>query len=286
MSTSRGGAARRPRTSAAQAIAALRAVSDPARAEGASRYFKAGPGGYAEGDRFLGVTVPATRAVLRACSLDLLACEELLASEWHEARLLALLAMVRLYQRGSPELREAIFRSYLAHTPRVNNWDLVDSSAPYIVGAHLFGKSTKLLTTLARSPVVWERRIAMLATFHFLREGDPGETLRLAVLLERDPHDLVHKAIGWMLRELGQRCGLDVLRAHLAAHAATLPRTALRYAIEKLDPRERRRWMDARAGEPGQAGQGGQAGQRRGVRASRGASSRAARPAARPPGRT
>lgn len=228
---------------AAEALRRLRAFADPVRAEHAARYFKSGPGEYAEGDRFLGVTVPDTRRVLRESTIHLPTAVALLESEWHEARLLAVLAMVRLYQKGTPIERRRVHAAYLGHTRRIDNWDLVDSSARQIVGPGLCGKGGKSLAKLARSKLLWERRIAAIATFHSIATGDPTDALAVAELLVSDEHDLIHKAVGWLLREVGARCGREHLRGFLRAHAKTMPRTALRYAIEHLDPAERRRWM-------------------------------------------
>ncbi len=225
------------------ALALLRAGADPERARHSLRFFKTGPGEYGEGDRFLGLTVPKVRAVLRDHRIDLATACALLDSEWHEARLLAVLAMARLYQRGTESERQAVFRAYLDRASRVNNWDLVDSSAGYVVGPELGGKHRARILRLARSKLVWERRIAMIATFHPIMQGDPTDALLVAELLVDDEHDLIHKAVGWMLRELGERCGIAHLRGFLRVHAATMPRTALRYALEKLEPAERKRWM-------------------------------------------
>ena len=238
-------------TTAREALSRLRALADPVRAAHAQRYFKTGPGEYAEGDRFLGVTVPNTRRVLRESTIDLETAVTLLESEWHEARLLAVLAMVRLYQKGTPEARRKVFDAYLLHTRTIDNWDLVDSSASQIVGPELCGKGGKALAKLARSKLVWERRIAAIATFHALRSGDPSDSLAIAELLVDDDHDLIHKAVGWMLRELDQRCGRDHLRDFLRVHSKTMPRTMLRYAIEHLPPAERKRWMERAPITPG-----------------------------------
>lgn len=233
------------------ALARLRADADPLRAEGFQRFFKTGPGEYAEGDRFLGLTVPMTRAIAKDCDLSLTEIERLLASEWHEARLLALILYVRAYgktvkgesAKDVAARRNALHESYLANLARVNNWDLVDTSAEYLVGAHLRGKSHALLTKLARSESLWERRVAMIATFAFIKDGESDDALRIATMLLRDEHDLMHKAVGWMLREVGKRCDADTLRAYLDAHAARMPRTALRYAIEHFDAAERARYL-------------------------------------------
>lgn len=219
----------------------LRAAADPADAASLRRFFRTGPGDYGEGDRFLGIRVPALRRRVRAWrGLPHDQVLELLRSEWHEERLLALLLLVEQYRRGTPEQRERIFAAYLASTRWINNWDLVDSSAPQIVGAHLEGGDRSRLDRLAGSERLWERRIAVLATFHFIRRGEHGPTLRLAERLLGDRHDLIHKAVGWMLREVGRR-ELPALEAFLQRHQAAMPRTMLRYAIEKL-PEARRQW--------------------------------------------
>ena len=211
---------------AAALLRALRAQADPGDAVNLTRFFKTGPGEYGEGDRFLGVRVPAA----------------LVRSPWHEARLLGLLLWVQSFQRGTESDRAALYRTYLAHSAHINNWDLVDASAEHIVGGWLFPRNRAKMDRLARSPVLWERRIAMLATFHFIRRGQFADTLRLADMLRADRHDLMHKAVGWMLREVGNR-DPAALRGFLARYAATLPRTLLRYAIEKLPEAERQRWL-------------------------------------------
>ena len=232
---------------AAALLRALRAQADPGDAINLTRFFKTGPGEYGEGDRFLGVRVPAVRALVRAhrdrVPPDTAA--ELVRSPWHEARLFGLLLWVQSFQRGSEADRAALYRAYLAHTAHINNWDLVDASAEHVVGGWLFTRDRAPLDQLARSSVWWERRIAMLATFHFIRRGQFADTLRLAERLRADHHDLMHKAVGWMLREVGHR-DPAALRGFLARHAPTLPRTMLRYAIEKLPEAERRRWLAVR----------------------------------------
>ena len=230
-----------PRVTAATVRRALRAAATPARATAALRYFKTGPGEYGEGDRFLGVTVPDQRRVAReAGNLALLEVTKLLRSAWHEERLVALFILVRRFERGSLDERAAIFRLYLANLDRVNNWDLVDSSAPHIVGGHLRMGSRAALRTMARSRSVWERRVAILATLAFIKDGDIRDTLVIARILLHDAHDLIHKAVGWMLREVANR-DPDVAQRFLDRHARSMPRTMLRYAVEKL-PRARREW--------------------------------------------
>lgn len=228
--------------SAADLRAALRAHADPVRAAHSHQFFQAGPGGYGEGDKFLGVRVPETRAVVRAHrTVPLETCLELLRSAWHEERLLALLLMVRAYERGDAVARTAIFDAYLTHLKHIDNWDLVDSSAPQIVGAQLGARGTSRLAALAKSPRVWTRRVAMLATFHQIRAGNFAPALRIATLLRHDPHDMLHKAVGWMLREVGERDRAAEV-AFLDQYWHDMPRTAVRYAIEHFTKAQRQRY--------------------------------------------
>lgn len=199
------------------------------------RFFKTGPGQYGEGDLFLGIRVPVLHRLakeLAATPLD--ETITLLQSPYHEARMLALFLMI---QRVKPD-DDAIYRAYLGNTDRINNWDLVDSSAAQIVGTHLFTRNRGPLYKLAKSKNLWERRIAIIATFHFIRRNDFAETLALAELLLDDPEDLLHKAVGWMLREIGNR-DLPTEEAFLLPRYHHLPRTLLRYAIERF-PESRR----------------------------------------------
>jgi 3-methyladenine DNA glycosylase AlkD len=224
----------------------LRALGDPERARHSLRFFRTGPGEYGEGDRFLGLTVPQLRAIAREVkdsSLETL--EQLLQSPWHEVRLLALLVLVDQHRRGSGAVREAIHRLYLRNTHRVNNWDLVDCSAAQIVGAHLREGDRSLLARLARSASLWERRIAMIATADFIRRDDYGDALRIAEMLLGDTHDLIHKAAGWMLREVGKR-DRAAEEAFLRQYASRMPRTMLRYAIERFPERLRRQYLAGR----------------------------------------
>lgn len=183
-------------------------------------------------------------------------CFRLLRSPFHEARLLALLILVQRYRRSGEAGRRAIYRGYLGGTAFVNNWDLVDSSAEHIVGAHLASRSRRPLYRLARSRSLWERRIAVMATFHFVRRGDFADTLRLAELLLGDPEDLIHKAAGWMLREVGKR-DAAAAAAFLDRHCERMPRTMLRYAIERLPERRRRAYLRAAPARRAAAGAGG-----------------------------
>lgn len=224
----------------------IRAAANPRDAVFLQRFFRTGPGEYGEGDRFLGIRVPATRQLIREYrGPSMPAVRLLLKSPYHEERLLALLLLVRIYQRAEPAERERVYRFYLAHTRHINNWDLVDCSAPPIVGRHLERRSRRDLSRLARSKDLWERRIAVVATQWLIRAGDFGPTLMLAGRLLDDRHDLMHKAIGWMLREVGKR-DRSVLRGFLDRHAARMPRTMLRYSIEHFPPRLRRQYMNAK----------------------------------------
>ena len=216
----------------------LAAAADPAKAAFLPGFFRAVPGGYGEGDRFLGVAVPAQRQAARrfARELTLEETARLLDSPWHEHRLTALFILVRRFEAAKEEAaREEIVRLYLAHLGSVNNWDLVDSSAPHLLGAWLFGRDRGLLDELAASGDLWRQRVAVLATQHFIRRGEFADTLRLAGRLLAHPHDLIHKAVGWMLREVIER-GPEAGLAFLRRHHAAMPRTMLRYAIEKLEP--------------------------------------------------
>jgi 3-methyladenine DNA glycosylase AlkD len=228
-------------------LAALRrrlaALADPKDAAFLQRFFKTGPGEYAEGDRFLGIRVPVSRAVAREFrGLPLDDVLTLLRSPLHEERLVALVLMTHAYAKGDAATRERVYRAYLANTKHINNWDLVDISAPGIVGAHLHGRDTRPLDRLARSRSLWERRIAIVATQELIRRGDFAPTLRIAETLLDDDHDLIHKAVGWMLREVGKR-DQATADAFLDRHCRVMPRTMLRYAIEKLPERRRRELM-------------------------------------------
>ena len=224
----------------------LKSMADPGKAAILQRYFKTGLGQYGEGDIFIGVTVPQSRKVAKKFSqLQLVEVKTLLYSRIHEERLVALLILVWRYSSAlsSREEKEEIVKFYLDNIKQVNNWDLVDLSAPNILGAHLIDRDRRLLYRLARSENVWERRIAILATYHFIRNGDFSDTLKIAEMLLQDRHDLIHKAAGWMLREVGKR---DVAseEAFLEKHLGVMPRTMLRYAIERLPESKRRRYKE------------------------------------------
>ena len=238
-------------------------LRDEAQALHLMRFFKTGPGQYGEGDRFLGIKVPVTRFIVKGeRDFPLDEVPVLLASEWHEVRLCGLLLLVADFARHATRrlvndaeamrCRDRIVELYLAHARRANNWDLVDLSAPGIIGAWLLlptllGGDTpglhpnhkiQVLDGLAASDCLWLQRIAMVSTLTPTRHGDPSYCLRYAEALLHHRHDLMHKAVGWMLREMGKHVGMDMLRDFLNRHAATMPRTALRYAIEHMSPRE------------------------------------------------
>ena len=222
------------------ASARLAALGSPERAGAAARFYKTGPGQYAEGDVFLGVSVPVVRGLAREFrAMPLGEVERLLKSPAHEARLLALLILVESVRRCDEARRVAVYDVYLRNTASVNNWALVDTSAPAVVGGHLADRPRTPLDTLAGSASLWERRIALVATLHFIRRGESADTLRIARRLLADRHDLIHKATGWMLREVGKR-DRSALEGFLDRHLADMPRTALRYAIERF-PADRRR---------------------------------------------
>ncbi|MFH1604129.1 MAG: DNA alkylation repair protein [Pseudomonadota bacterium] len=228
------------RARAREVRSALRALADPERARNSAWFFKTGRGQYGAGDRFRGIRVPEQRRIARQFrALPLAEAALLLASPYHEDRFTALEILVAQYDAGDATARERIFRFYLAHTRRINNWDLVDTSARYIVGAHLRQRSRRLIYRLARSHNLWERRIAMVSTHAWIQDGDTADAYAIAKLLLDDEHDLIHKAVGWSLRQCGDRSREALLR-FLQGHYARLPRTALRYAIEHLPQVQRK----------------------------------------------
>ena len=222
-----------------QAHAALLTLANPNKAEFLAGFFKTGKGQYAEGDRFLGITVPAIRQLSRQFrQLGLTDCERLLQSAYNDERLLSLLILVEQYRKGDDGVKNKVYQIYLNNRHRVNNWNLVDGSAPYIVGAHLLHRDRSLLFELAQSRSLWDRRIGILATLTFIRADDFTDTLKLTKQLLGDEHDLMHKACGWMLREVGKR-NQSVLEDFLRQHHDAMPRTMLRYAIERFSPAKR-----------------------------------------------
>jgi len=222
--------------------AALVAASDPSDVPNLARFFKTGKGEYGYGDKFIGVRVPATRAIARDfLTLSPGDLNDLLDSEFHEHRFAALVIMVDQYRKSDPGERARLFDFYLAamRRGRINNWDLVDCSAEFIVGEQLYTEPRDLLFRLSRSGIVWERRIAVLSSFAFIKHGDASTTLELAAGLLNDKHDLIQKAVGWMLREVGKRVDRGLLVQFLREHAAEMPRMMLSYATEHLSQAER-----------------------------------------------
>lgn len=223
--------------------AALREIADPTIAEHSRRFFKTGPGEYGEGDRFLGIGVPEIRKIARRFDkLSLPETERLLRSAFHEERLCALVILVNKSKKSDADALEAIYDLYLDNTEYVNNWDLVDTSAEHIVGRYLIDKDRTILYELAKSNVLWERRIAIMSTFYFIKNDEFSDTIKLAELLVRDEHDLIHKAVGWMLREVGKR-NTEAEESFLNQHLPNMPRTMLRYAIEKFPENKRQKYL-------------------------------------------
>ena len=224
----------------------LKSMADPGKAAILQRFFKTGPSQYGEGDIFIGVMVPQSRLVAKKFNqLPLGEVRTLLYSRVHEERLVALLILVWRYSSASSSReKEEIVKFYIDHIKQVNNWDLVDLSATNILGAHLVDRDNRrrLLYRLAGSENVWERRIAIVATHYFIRNGDFSDTLKIAEMLLQDRHDLIHKAVGWMLREVSKR-DAAAEEEFLEKHCSVMPRTMLRYAIERLSKRRRRRYM-------------------------------------------
>ena len=246
----------------------MHAAADPSQVEGLSRFFKTGPGQYGEGDKFLGIKVPVTRAIVKSCwsSTGFDDLEEYIASEYHEIRLAALLTLVEIFRHATAErhstacpwnpdchferpkgvetsVRQQCIDFYVSHTQYINNWDLVDLSCYPLLGEWLLDKDRTLLYDLARSGrTLWEQRIGMVSTMTFVRHGQLNDTFAIADILLHHPHDLIHKAVGWLLREAGKR-DKAALEAFLAARYSAMPRTMLRYAIEKFPAPERRRYL-------------------------------------------
>ena len=224
------------------------------------RFFKTGPGEYGEGDEFLGLKVPQTREIVKLAVKDTPLDEipELLMSRWHEVRLCGLLMLVDKFSKLATKRRanddtaiagrDAIVQMYLRYAEQANNWDLVDLSAPKILGCWLLlptrlGKKQQIIDELATSSCLWRQRMSMVCTWKTTQQGDPSWCLRYAEVHLHHPHDLMHKAVGWMLREVGKRCSMDLLRQFLERYAQEMPRTALRYAIEQMTDEERKYWM-------------------------------------------
>jgi len=224
-------------------VARLKEQGNKNRAEHNLRFFKTAVGEYGEGDRFLGVRVPDVKKTVRAFrGIELSRLEELLYSHWHEVRLFSLLSMVDKFKKGTDLQKKSIYFVYMNNYSRVNNWDLVDSSAPHIAGAYLFGKSAEPLYNFAVSDFLWKRRIAIVATQYFIRNGHFAPTFHISDLLMEDREDLIHKAVGWMLREVGNR-NPEAEAAFLKHRYRKMPRTMLRYAIEKFEESRRQAYL-------------------------------------------
>jgi 3-methyladenine DNA glycosylase AlkD len=237
---------RKPRNAYQGVRQDIRKVATTARAKVNQWFFKTGPGEYGEGDRFLGVTLPALRMLARRYErLSIADLQRLIRSPWHEERLLALLILIRQYAEADRAGRSAIYLFYLRNTASINSWDLVDVSAAPIVGAHLLERDRSRLRRLARSGLLWERRIAMIATLYFIKRREYDDALAIAALLLSDRQDLIHKAVGWMLREIGKR-DPAIEKRFLDKHAPEMPRTMLRYAVERFPPRTRRKYLRMR----------------------------------------
>ncbi len=221
----------------------LRDLADPDIAQHSQHFFKTEKGDYGEGDQFLGIRVPVLRGyVKKYIDISLKEISRLLKSPYHEERFLALQLLVQKFTKGNVNEKAAIYELYLKHTAYINNWDLVDSSAHYIVGVYLEDKDKQPLYELAESSSLWERRIAIMSTFHLIRKHDFYDALEISKILKDDKEDLIHKAVGWMLREIGKR-DREVEEVFLKKFYKKMPRTMLRYAIEKFSEKERQRYL-------------------------------------------
>lgn len=225
----------------------LHSFASKEKAVALQRFFKTAPGDYGAGDKFLGVMVPNIRKVVKMYwqTVGLKEIEQLLHSAYHEERLLALLILVKKFEHASKLEQKKIFTLYLKNIKKyINNWDLVDLTAPRIVGAYLADKDKNILIKLAHSKNLWERRVAILATFWDIYKKDPSTALQIAEILVHDTHDLIHKAVGWMLREVGKRCSPELEEQFLKHYAGSMPRTMLRYAIERFPEKKRKIWLN------------------------------------------
>lgn len=228
-----------------QILSTLQSLSSTERAERTKRFFKTGSGSYSEGDQFIGIRVPELRALAKTClDCSVQQVSFILQSPIHEQRHLALLIWTYQYKasKSSPEIRQQIYDAYIAHSAWINNWDLVDTSTPHIMGEHLLNRDRSILHQWVQSNNLWERRMSILATWAFIKKNDFADTLSIATKLLEDQEDLIHKAVGWMLREMGKR-DLNALYDFLDQHHTTMPRTMLRYAIERLSPEKKTHYM-------------------------------------------
>ncbi len=227
-------------------ISEFQALANPKKARLLQRYFKTGKGQYGEGDVFLGINVPKTRKIAKKYSnkINLSESENLIYNKIHEIRLAGLLILVHQYQKANKAVKKEIYDFYLKHSKQINNWDLVDLTAPRIVGDYLSDKSDKrnILYQLANSENLWQKRISIISTFAFIQDNQLKDTLKISEILLKDKHDLIHKAVGWALREMGKK-NKKVLISFLNKHYKNIPRTTLRYAIEKFPEKERKKWL-------------------------------------------
>jgi len=226
-----------------QLIKELQSLENPKQKEILQSFFKTGEGEYGEGDIFLGIKVPDQRKIAKKYTgLSLTKIQELLNSKIHEHRLTGLIILTNKYKKSHQENKANLFNFYLKNTKNINNWDLVDLTAPNIVGDFLFDKNKDTLYKLVRSKNLWEKRIAIISTLHFIKKQEFEDTLAISELLLKDNHDLIHKAVGWMLREVGKK-DIEVLKKFLKQHYKNMPRTMLRYSIEKFPEEERKKWL-------------------------------------------
>ena len=221
----------------------LKSLGNKEKAKKHQSFFKTGPGEYGEGDVFIGVTVPELRKLAKENkTIGPNEIKQLLQSPIHEERLLSLFILIHRYSKGGEPEKKRIYELYLKNTKFINNWDLVDSSAGHIIGAFLFGKSKKPLYDLAKSKNLWERRISIISTFYFIKRNQFSDTLKISKILLSDKEDLIHKAVGWMLREIGKR-NINIEENFLKTNYKNMPRTMLRYAIEKFPEPKRQRYL-------------------------------------------
>jgi len=221
----------------------LKKLANKEKADVLQRFFKTGRGEYGEGDIFMGIKVPELRQVAKEnADITLKECGKLLSSKFHEERMLAMLILIQKFTKGDETDKAEIYQFYMCNRKQINNWDLVDVSAPHIVGNYLLGKSTKELQTLSTSKNIWDRRIAILATFSFIKSNRYSDTLRISKKLLADKEDLMHKAVGWMLREVGKR-DIKTEETFLKAYYKKMPRTMLRYAIERFPEDKRQKYL-------------------------------------------
>ena len=224
----------------------LKSLADPVIAEHSQRFFKTGKGEYGYGDKFLGIRVPVLRKLVKTyLGIELKQVQSLLKSTYHEERLLALLLLIAKFERGNKKQQTTIYKLYLSNTAFINNWDLVDCSAHKIVGPYLHDKNRQILYKLCKSKNLWERRISIMSTYFFIKHDEFEDTLKLSELLLEDKHDLIHKAVGWMLREIGNR-DRETEKVFLKTHYKNMPRTMLRYAIEKFPEIERKAYLSGK----------------------------------------